>query len=326
MLPGPRRLLGAAVDGVKVVGVAICLARFGLIVLTVLLLGCMLGAVSPALDRLNHLQPLIVLATLAVLLFARIVGEQGNELSWYAFLLAVNVMLFLAPVLRLPAAAPGDGEQIRIMTFNYLYWQQRHQDVASFIRQASPDVIVLQELTSHGASQLANKLEGAYPYRRFCACDVAIWSKRPLENVREPYDRRGDVPPMLVATVRLANGRPLHVAGVHLHNPSDALRQQRQLQAVARELGTIRHALVLAGDFNLTPWSWSLNRFAAGLALNRHTGLQGTWSTSLSQVLPWFPIDHVLSTRDLGLVAIERGPKLGSDHLPVIATLALSRL
>ena len=55
----------------------------------------------------------------------------------------------------------------------------------------------------------------------------------------------------------------------------------------------------------------------------RHTGLLGTWSTSRTHVLAWFPIDHVLSTPDIGLVSIRRGPDLGSDHLPVIATLRL---
>ncbi|HEY7386072.1 MAG TPA: hypothetical protein VH743_20625, partial [Beijerinckiaceae bacterium] len=42
----------------------------------------------------------------------------------------------------------------------------------------------------------------------------------------------------------------------------------------------------------------------------------------------WLPavlLDNVLSTADFATVAIRTGPRLGSDHLPVIADLARIR-
>jgi hypothetical protein len=51
-------------------------------------------------------------------------------------------------------------------------------------------------------------------------------------------------------------------------------------------------------------------------------GNQGTWPTHLP--MPWLlPIDHCLHSLEWDCVAREIGPETGSDHLPLLVSLAL---
>ena len=76
----------------------------------------------------------------------------------------------------------------------------------------------------------------------------------------------------------------------------------------------------MAGDFNLSPFSWKLNRLLLTGGLRRHL----TWSFSwpAHRGMPFVLLDNVLSTSGFGARV---GPGLGSDQRPVIADLALVR-
>jgi len=79
----------------------------------------------------------------------------------------------------------------------------------------------------------------------------------------------------------------------------------------------------VAGDFNLSPFSWKLNRLLLTGGLRRHL----TWSFSwpAHRGMPFVLLDNVLSTPGFGTVTARTGPRLGSDQRPMIADLALVR-
>jgi endonuclease/exonuclease/phosphatase (EEP) superfamily protein YafD len=54
--------------------------------------------------------------------------------------------------------------------------------------------------------------------------------------------------------------------------------------------------------------------------ISHATGLAPTWPAVLHGV-GGIPIDQVLASRDWRLVPNNRGPAVGSDHLPVLARL-----
>ena len=80
---------------------------------------------------------------------------------------------------------------------------------------------------------------------------------------------------------------------------------------------------ILAGDLNGTPWclephlTWRLQdaRATAG------AGLATTWPARLLDPFR-IPIDHVLHARNVTCTRLRVGPRIGSDHLPLIADLA----
>jgi endonuclease/exonuclease/phosphatase (EEP) superfamily protein YafD len=142
--------------------------------------------------------------------------------------------------------------------------------------------------------------------------------------IGSPEGRR----PYLAADLALGE-RTLTVVGVHPSSPSpkdpsDTRQRNLQLGYLADLLEGTRGPVVVAGDFNTTPWSPFFQDLVAtaGLrnAANGH-GCIGTWPT-------WFwpaqiPIDHILVKGPIAVASMGRGSRTGSDHYPVVADLRL---
>ena len=82
--------------------------------------------------------------------------------------------------------------------------------------------------------------------------------------------------------------------------------------------------LIITGDFNLTPWSKALHEQDVRLGLVRRTRAVFSWPAEFKRIVapaPLLPIDHVYAGRAWRTVSVKRGPRLGSDHYPVIVTL-----
>jgi endonuclease/exonuclease/phosphatase (EEP) superfamily protein YafD len=120
------------------------------------------------------------------------------------------------------------------------------------------------------------------------------------------------------------------VIGVHYAWPTMVRLQQAQAADLAFSLGRLDHSrLILTGDFNSTPWSFERRREDARFHLERRTRALPSWparnftSHRLLAIVPFLPIDHVYAGSAWRTVSVERGPRLGSDHYPVIVRLAL---
>jgi endonuclease/exonuclease/phosphatase (EEP) superfamily protein YafD len=89
----------------------------------------------------------------------------------------------------------------------------------------------------------------------------------------------------------------------------------------ARELAASGLPVVMAGDFNATPWSagWSVVQQAG---LSRATPLRPTWPAHAG-IPALIPIDHIAASAHWVVRNSRRGPAIGSDHFPVEAVLAL---
>ena len=118
------------------------------------------------------------------------------------------------------------------------------------------------------------------------------------------------------------------VVGAYALWPAPAGRQQIQTAFLASRLQAFnRDNLILAGDFNSTPWSFSLRRQDALFGLTRRSHALFSWSVQpysrykFWTPVPLMPIDHVYAGAAWKTVSVTTGPKLGSDHLPIIAVL-----
>ena len=104
--------------------------------------------------------------------------------------------------------------------------------------------------------------------------------------------------------------------------------RNRQLQALTAEVKSLpaKHR-VLLGDLNITPWSIGFRKLLAGTGLRDAQlglGYSGTWPGSFIPRLLGIPIDHTLVSE--GIMVVDRiiGAGRGSDHRPVITTLAFN--
>lgn len=310
-------------------------ADLAFLAIVVVIAAALLGSSLPILDGLNQFTPAWAAAALGTVALAWLGGNRAS-ITRAATLALVTMFLIFAPVLRpssaseaAPTARPA-GQQVaeryvKVMTFNVLWGREPGNDLMEFIRAEQPDIILMQELDRRTADKLDPDLRQRYPHRRFCndwiGCDGALISRWPVLESR--HILRTQSQPASISAVVEIDGRPIRVVGVHMTNPRAPRQQQREIAWLTSHLedATSRPTIV-AGDFNLTPWTFTLARFASRTGLVRHTGIAGTWPAN-GRFFALFPIDHVLSSKHFSLTRIARGPRLGSDHLPVIATLKL---
>ncbi|HEY5944240.1 MAG TPA: endonuclease/exonuclease/phosphatase family protein, partial [Kofleriaceae bacterium] len=130
-----------------------------------------------------------------------------------------------------------------------------------------------------------------------------------------PSHGQSSEPRCALATHHTWDGGELEMINTHL---STLFRERpRQVAAIADAFAG--EALVIAGDFNMTPLSPAYRLLRRGL--RSATWMARTWPS----YAPVAPIDHILYRGRLRLVegsAWRGGPaREASDHLPVVAEL-----
>jgi endonuclease/exonuclease/phosphatase (EEP) superfamily protein YafD len=228
---------------------------------------------------------------------------------------------------------------LKHVQFNLNFRNQRIEDVKTFLKENSVDIVTLQEVTfSHKEALEKMKTEGlsvefskdypyvgrkkgAYPYQQYCNFQsvggVAILSKHPI-NIENSICMEGQG---LLSTEILINDKPLNVASVHLYWPFP-YGQTEQVKTISQVFEHISTPLLIAGDFNAVAWSHTLSQIEKASHTKVVNGLR--WSITLEKQLPLIPvmqlsIDHVLVSSELQVDNIYVGEDLGSDHLPVLS-------
>ncbi|MDB5454057.1 MAG: endonuclease [Caulobacteraceae bacterium] len=315
---------------------SVLLAAFGSLALGLLAFA---GAVSPGLALFANLAPVgIFAALLAGLLWLALPSPRRPSGAGPLALIALLVwMALITPDLigRLTARTVSpQGETFKVVQLNL--WEQdwTHNEVKyAWIRKQNPDAVMLEE-TGLNAAGLMTKLSRDYPYSYSCvvpasACSVLLMSKRKALAVGgsgEGY-RAAD---MVWARFRGESGDYV-LAVAHATWPMPDGRQSVELAQIAKTLSGLKTDTILAGDFNATPWSFPLRGFDKSSGLVRRTHAMPTFPAGqvTSQRLPTpaavLPIDHVYSSPAWSPVSVRRGPNLGSDHLPLVATFARAK-
>lgn len=286
------------------------------------------GRFSARLDVLTHFAPLYLMAAVAALALSLATPRAGRPALVTVALLAIaaNVALMAPEFITAPrgAAPAGSGPRLKLIQFNAWSGNTEPDTAIDWLVAQNPDVIVLEE-----APRLRDRLLARGLYHANClSCGAVIFSRaRPVATYAEP-SREGHPSYMSSATFEDAAGA-FTVVGVHRYWPVRFEKSRVQTQALHEYLATLpRDRMILAGDFNSTPWSFARRREDRDLGLIRRS--VGLWSWPAAKLshnrlpapFPYLPIDHVYAGDGWATVKVERGPALGSDHYPVIVTLA----
>jgi endonuclease/exonuclease/phosphatase (EEP) superfamily protein YafD len=229
------------------------------------------------------------------------------------------------------AATASGTARLRVASANVLRSNPEPEKLLDFVHASDADVLVLVEAQGQRWRDVLAAIAADYPHRApqrwQDGAPVILFSRHPVLResvIASPAGRR----PYLAADLALGE-HTLTVVGVHPSSPSpsrpgETRRRNVQLGYLANLVEDERGPMVVAGDFNTTPWSPSFRDLVARAGLRNAAdghGYIGTWPN-------WFwpaqiPIDHVLVKGPVAVADIRRGSTTGSDHYPVVADLRL---
>jgi endonuclease/exonuclease/phosphatase (EEP) superfamily protein YafD len=239
-------------------------------------------------------------------------------------------LFYILPVYLSPreSLAGPKSETVKILTSNVRRYNTHHQPVLDLISKETPDVVTLQELDDVWLKDL-KPLNETYPYRRIIRMNyrerLALYSRLPIITSQEKNFGSFRIP-VLITTLDV-KGHHLVIYTTHLTSPStlwDARARNQALLQLAQEIHVVKEPAILIGDMNISPWSpyfYDLLR-TSGLKDSREGfGIQASWPTYVPLFL--IPVDHCLVHPSIQVLDRRIGPKIGSDHYPILIKLAV---
>lgn len=288
---------------------------------------------------LNYLTPWLSLVLIPTLVAAGLMRMQ--RVLW--LVIAIPTMLISLPLLPLflprLGAVPATRLPFKVMSYSVCSDNRNSPAILQVIREARPDLLLLQEIKPEMAEALNDGLHDLYPAGEFqstYAPEVKqmIISRYPLTPLG--VDPEGG----LVQKVKLETpGGSITVWNVHTDRPQYWAGHYRELSALAREISAVSGPLIVGGDFNAMDLSETY-RLVARYLRNAHR--EAGWGfgftfpapsfdfecrpeeTSIPIKWPLVRIDHIFYSDHL--YAHRAGTLTtsgGSEHLPVVAELAL---
>jgi endonuclease/exonuclease/phosphatase (EEP) superfamily protein YafD len=324
------------------------LIRLGLMA-AVLGLGAMavaawFGFAVPFFDLFNHFQAVLV-AGLVLLLIAVGLFFIGSSWQW-PLLIIVLVGLLASAMTVVPetlaamaprAPLPADGRPVvTLMTQNLFGLNYDMARTAKAIATENPDIVVLQEFFPEQRALLPALIEKQYPYSVYCVggkrANIGIYSKLPFVQTMDggcatdpnQFPRTAHI----LANFTLANGGKFAVLTTHFDWPFPIERQRQQRDVIVEALKGVTTPLLLAGDFNSTPWSYAQRDFADAAGLTRQTHGIFTWPLRFAikgwrDTVPILPLDQVMTRGAVTIHELRAGAPNGSDHLPLIVRFSV---
>jgi endonuclease/exonuclease/phosphatase (EEP) superfamily protein YafD len=197
---------------------------------------------------------------------------------------------------------------------------QDPQVAARWLADQHPDLVFVDDVDP--GLRAALERQGFF-WRKGTAW-TAIASRHPTLHTLVPFSGRDwrTMPDMARATYETPQG-PVDLLAVHLKRPFHASEDQG---AALADL-TVRYdrrRLILAGDLNLTPWSFALHRLDRSLGLERRDRAAFTWPArvlGMDWPAPFLPLDHLYAGPGWRTLAVTTGPAIGATHRPLVVDL-----
>lgn len=287
------------------------------------------GAWSVGLDSANIVAPYWSGggAVALLVLFISAVRRSSVQAVWVAIVLAIFTAAgayILAPIASSGPAARGPG--ISLISFNMYKANPDPAAVARWLLRERADVVVLLEVHPRHHAALA-PLRRFYPYVYDCSsqerCSTVIYSRTPAVAVR-PW-ANGDADNRRALSAVTADFRigdtVVPVTAVHLSRPWPLGDQTKDMAQLGQALAVFGRRGVLVGDFNSAPWTFAMRRLSGAAQLRLASGGGGTWPATFPPALR-LPLDQLYVGPCLAADSVRLGPRLGSDHLPLMARIS----
>lgn len=257
-----------------------------------------------------------------VVLLLAVIGYQLWRIGPYTPFVDIEVA-------RVDPADVGERNCFEAMSFNVYQNNVRFEEVREMVGRERPDILLLLETDRRWLREMGPVLDGydrveAMPldntYGMIFATNLDMRDGA-FQELVEPGT------PSFFATLETVAGRPFRVIALHPRPPqpgADTEPRDAEIAIAARIASKQKLPVLAMGDFNDVAWSKTSRMFKrVGNYLDPRIG-RGFYAT-FPAGLPIFrwPLDHYFFSEDFLLAEIDVGDAIGSDHLPIAATLCL---
>jgi len=225
-------------------------------------------------------------------------------------------------------------DEVSVLSFNVYHLNERYEQMLRGILRVDADIVLLLEHKSGFYHQNHARLSVKYPFSHVeleggFAQGKAIYSKYPMTPV--PREDMTGASHIALRVEINKKGQLIDFIGIHTASPQSAARiadrnsQLLSLEHYMRGISLLERPVIVAGDFNSTPWHPQMRRFKQRLGLKNNTKLTdifGTWPSWL----PFFarlPIDHIYHSAKLVNIEYNQGMAAGSDHYSIHSNMKI---
>jgi endonuclease/exonuclease/phosphatase (EEP) superfamily protein YafD len=249
-------------------------------------------------------------------------------------LVVVQVVIVLPTWHPWVTAAAADGPwRLKVFDANVRYNNPSLAGIAGEIAKDRPDVVALEELSPQNIqSLLSTGAVAGYRWHTIQLTGVnstgfGVWSDTPLTGSEVWYAGQHAE---FAATLHPPSGSPISLLVVHTFAPRGAFYANKawaaELSVIAARAVAAPKPLVVVGDFNATndmkQFRVLLHQHLHDAAVTRGQGWRMTWPRDHLLVRPFLRPDHLLYSTGLTATHYTLGNGAGSDHRPLLITLA----
>jgi vancomycin resistance protein VanJ len=292
--------------------------------------------------------PLFLLLPLVLIL-------RAKRTTAFTLIFSVIGLAWFGPRFLPKIQAAPEGETLRLVTFNVWGNNPQLSQVETWIRGTNADVILLQEVPDKYRSSGIDELHDLYPHQfiRGGAWGNMILSRHPILSADNLDMENDGTETQQRFTIQISN-RIIAIYNVHFLMPLgeqprfippidhfaarmvaayDDTARNKQIRELLKFLANEQYPVVIGGDFNMSDQSMIYREIATHLNdsfSEQGNSLGGSWPLSVANELPSFlppliRIDYIWHSDEFQAVRAEQGPRLGSDHIPLVADLVLTQ-
>lgn len=222
---------------------------------------------------------------------------------------------------------PPENASFLILAANVLKENKDRSKISDLILSNRPEILLLMETDTSWDAALAKALDTyktveSFPrddhYGMIFATNLDVTS----------FDFKcfsDDETPTAVAALVAPNGAHFSFIGLHPRPPVpgvDTSDRDEQIHTSATIAHKLNRPVICMGDFNDVAWSRTSKLVKKrGQFSDPRVGRGFFSSFDATHPLLRFPIDQMYVTRGARLVSFGRGPDVGSDHFPMMATV-----
>ena len=285
--------------------------------------------------------PLVIFVPLAL------IERRWSSLARLLPFVLIALLLYGPYWLPKNVAAAAEDQPLKVLTFNVLPANPRLDDVIDWIREMDADIVLLQELAPHVKTRLRDELADLYPYSDDLPDNQLTLSRYELLT-NETVELVGWWAQRSTFAI---NGRTIAIYNIHLIVPTnevphfytpidngfvhlvlqyDETRRNAQIHALLERLKTESLPYIVAGDFNTSDNAIIYGEMSAALHdsfRESGIGMGASWTDETGEeglpnfLPPLIRIDYVWHSDEIKAISANVGPRLGSDHLPLIVSL-----